>query len=323
MNSRYKILWIDDDNEWVDSNEFAEKKLLAEISSEGFVPIIERRTSDRHVAKEVRSTDADLLLIDFNLSREDGVSGSELLARIKDQALHMEIIFYSQNPMATLFQEIATKRLEGVYVSPRNTLFNKAKQVFDFSVRKVLDLENMRGIIVAGVAEIDQTLTALISQKHLKLDEVKQIELRGKIVRTLLPNAKKLAEHRVGATNEMIEALESALQSLSALKPDSIDPLLDSIAFASMNRLEIVRSLCKDFAYLSAYKSSIKDVKSLLHWRNALAHQLPEEGADLNRRFRVNGRDELFSREKARELRLKVISDRALLKDILEKIQNR
>jgi len=54
-----------------------------------------------------------------------------------------------------LWEAIREKKLEGIFISSRNEIVSKNTKVGYQSIQKILDLENMRGIIMAEVGELD------------------------------------------------------------------------------------------------------------------------------------------------------------------------
>ena len=54
-----------------------------------------------------------------------------------------------------MWEAIREKKLEGIFISSRNEIVSKNTKVGYQSIQKILDLENMRGIIMAEVGELD------------------------------------------------------------------------------------------------------------------------------------------------------------------------
>jgi len=191
MNLSYRILWIEDSSEFIDS--FDKEAIEQHVTNQGFDPYIEFRTTPEEIGKAVDGAQYDLLIVDYNIA-EGEVHGSDVIRQVRDSGCPTEVLFYSTNGAAQLRQIAATDELEGVFFSgrDRDQLLRKITNVFDLTVRKVIDVENMRGIVMSGVADLDNLITDVIRAVHDNLDTGKQVELCKKLLGKLRPTVKHL-----------------------------------------------------------------------------------------------------------------------------------
>jgi DNA-binding response OmpR family regulator len=110
MNLTYTILWIEDDNDFIDS--FDTEALQEFVENQGFDLKIEYRTTPEDIKKEVDGTQFDLLIVDYNIAESD-LHGSDVIRQVRDKKCLTEVIFYSQNGVPSLRQIAADKELEG------------------------------------------------------------------------------------------------------------------------------------------------------------------------------------------------------------------
>ena len=321
MNLSFKVLWVEDSVDWIESVETNREDFEKHIRDSGFEPSFTVLSLPAEIEGAANTVaEFDLLLVDFNLGLQDGRNGATVVALAQQTALSAETLFYSTKPRDDLFREVAENKLEGVFVAQRSDLFDRAKSVFDLVVRKVLDVENMRGLVMAGVADVDQLSTKVLQEKHAQLSDADQLSLRIKIRAKILPNAKELV--RMGATDldDLKNRFHILLTEFDKTNPPNIESLLKRRDFHSMNRIQTIASLCKSHQYLQSFQEGATAIEETIHWRNALAHQIPTV-VNGEVQFEVRNENYTFDRQSAQSLRQKILSQRQLLTKILETIK--
>ncbi|WP_433814845.1 hypothetical protein [Flavobacterium johnsoniae] len=159
MKLNYYVLWVEDDDSWY--------KTTSELFSEtiidyGFNPIIQRKKKLDEVVEEIHKTgliNFDILLIDFNLRNSE--SGDSVIDSIRNNNIFTDIIFYSSDKQS-IIDSIKEHLFEGVYHSDRKELEDKFEKVFKTTIKKIEEINSMRGLIVGETSELD----ALI-EEHL------------------------------------------------------------------------------------------------------------------------------------------------------------
>lgn len=157
MNLEYKLLWIENEEDWLESVE------------EDIQPIVEEEYGfkyNRYNCKQeeegINYNDYDLILMDLNL---DGLpTGDQLIKKIRDTDVYTDVVFYSSGGLDTIKQKARDLDLEGVYFSGRNkTLFiEKVKKIIETTIKKTQDLNNLRGLVMAEVCELDAKMDHII-----------------------------------------------------------------------------------------------------------------------------------------------------------------
>src|SRR4029077_1794136 len=159
MNIRYRILWFDDTDEFFQSLD--RDPFESEVKSWGFVPEFEVvKTAAEFMAKKPFDM-YDLIVVDYNLG-DATPHGEEFIKRIRGHDIFTEIIFYSASPSGTLWDAIYKNQLEGIFVSDRAGILQKLERVAHQSVHKVLDLNNMSGVVMAEVSDMDLLLDGIL-----------------------------------------------------------------------------------------------------------------------------------------------------------------
>lgn len=130
----------------------------------------------------------DLVMVDYNLSQPE--MGDVAANRLRTALPYTDIVFYSAEPRAKLLEYLAKQQVEGVFVSQRGELANRLAGLADAVIGKAMDLNHMRGIAMAEVAEMDILMEELLVSVF-RLDHPDVSTVAKKIVKNLENNAKK------------------------------------------------------------------------------------------------------------------------------------
>jgi len=158
MKIEFNVLWFDDTSDFFESID--QDHLKDEIRSWGFEPNFDLVTNPTAFSARAPYADCDLIVVDFNL--EDHGHGQDFISQVRSQNVFTEVLFYSSASADQLWQAVFDHKLEGVYVASRTTIQERVLQIGQQTVRKVLDLENVRGIVMAGVGDLDILLDDIL-----------------------------------------------------------------------------------------------------------------------------------------------------------------
>ena len=159
MRLEYKILWFEDEEKWFNSIFPFISDYFDEI---GFDLVIKRQGDDSNIDKCINEYECDLILMDFHLS---GTKGDTLIEYIRSQQIFTEVIFYSQAGEEAVRDTIKKKGVDGVYCASRDLeeFEDKVKNVVYNTIKKVQDVNNMRGLVMAETSELDYMMLDVIS----------------------------------------------------------------------------------------------------------------------------------------------------------------
>lgn len=283
MKLSFSVLWFDDTEDYFDSLDI--DWLTNEIEEWGFFPDIKLVTTPEQFVSFAPYEKIDLIVVDRNL--EGYGEGQDFIANLRGHSVYTEVIFYTAGNASALWDAIREKELEGVFVSNRNTILQKISKVGHQSIRKVLDLENMRGIVMAEVGELD----------HL-LDEILLIGIHSlpeDIQKTIFSKFHKEA----GKQNQEFGARLVEFSKSPELKT-MLDMCDSNKRWENFNRLWRYHGDLKEKERIGDYKAEVLDV------RNALAHGKPEirDGGYL---FRHHNKEYFFTDESSSELRKTIL----------------
>jgi len=270
MKISYSILWFDDTEDFFDSLDLEPLEEL--IKSWGFTPKFEFVSDPESFMSHEPFREFDLIAVDYNL--EDYGHGEEFIKKIREHGIYTEVIFYSSINAPELWNAIRKEELEGVFVANRKGLLTKIEKVAKQSVHKVLDLENVRGIVMAEVGNIDAQLDDIINAAFMMLLPEVQDAVFSKYVG-------RITKQHNDKSKDVSEMEHNG----------SIDPLL---AFCDSNKKwNLLQSIGKkhpnvDMGLLGDYAEEI------LKPRNFLAHGKPKSQDDGSLLFEHHGHEFVF-----------------------------
>lgn len=294
MNLNYKILWYDDHKEYFESRD--NERILSEILSWGFMPHITPIHDPAELSQHEPFDDFDMLIVDFDLGTD--ISGAKFIKSVRDLNVYAEIIFYSMKGDDALWQAVIEERLQGVYVVHKSGIDTKLIDVARHSVSKILDLENMRGIVMAEVGDLDELLEKIFTLAMHGITE----EQRQKVYTSFVKKSR-----------EPDKRFEDALSAFES--GPSIERLL-TLSDGSEKRLENFNRVKKHHPLLKSHSFSDEYRDAILSPRNFLAHGVPERNEGGSLLFRHRGKEFLFDDEVGNTLRHKILEYKAAFTEI-------
>lgn len=160
MKLKYSILWFEDDT--VSYN--GKKELVKAIIEDelGFYFPEPRREINGDNIQTIDYDEYDLLIVDLNLA---GSKGPALIDKIRhNENIFTEVIFYSSEGEKAVRDALKEYEIDGAYCADRGEDFeDKVRRVIKTTVKKIQDLNNMRGLIMAETSDIDATMFQIIA----------------------------------------------------------------------------------------------------------------------------------------------------------------
>lgn len=296
MRLTYSILWFDDSESYFDSLDTG--FLESVVSSWGFKLALTRVSSPDEFTRHAPFREYDLIVVDKNL---DGYpDGEKFILDLRHQAVFTEVVFYTAGNIGVLWDEIRASELEGVFVCHRSNVLSKIEKVGLQSIRKVLDLENVRGIVMAEVGEIDQLIDQIVEQGIGRLSDDQRTRFFKKFVE--------------GARDQHLKSQEG-LEAFSG-NPDVQSMIL---LCDSQKRWMNLRRLIKLSADLSSIECGDFEAE-VLKPRNCLAHGRPEVDENGYHVFRYRNSSLVFNEEKSLEIRKRILMYKKTFESMLVKV---
>ncbi|MFC4779647.1 hypothetical protein ACFO9Q_22940 [Paenibacillus sp. GCM10023252] len=304
MGLEYRILWFEDDADIV-----AEKREVLDefLMDYGFKLNIHHHENGRNL-EELIKDDYDLILTDLNLSEED--TGDKILENLRSHNILTEVLFYSSN--ATGINDIITRHkwVERVsFLVGAKELLSKIKQLISLTIKKLQEVNTMRGLVMSETSELDVKMTGIILDLISTCgdQDKKKQEIIDKVI---INREERLTKYKSIATIEIIEQLCGELEANDRLS--AINRLIKH------RHLELGTALFSDNKdILQAYKTEILDV------RNALAHSeviIVDNKKVI--RSHVNKKEVTFDEDTCKKIRRDLIKHTGNLKNLSEKIKS-
>lgn len=197
MRLDFNVLWVDDQ---ADELRGTRDGLARRFSADGFQlnptfcgTITEVKA---FLAESVFSDEVDLVLVDWELGSGD--QGQNAIETIREPIPFKDIIFYSARADTAELRKLAYERqLDGVYFASRNDLITEVMGVFNSLVKKALDLDHIRGIVMGATSDIDQLVREALEAAHDRSTPEGQKAILDEMLELLdekLPNLQKRIE---------------------------------------------------------------------------------------------------------------------------------
>ncbi len=191
MRIEYKVLWIENDEEYVLDHEGEIYKYLDDL---GFrLNLVRAAHGDPDILPK-NDFQYDLILMDYNLD-SGSETGDKLIEAIRKSKVIIETLFYSSDSAGL---EKARKNLSGVerisYHALRRGLMDKIKRLIDITVRKVQDINNVRGLVIAEAVDLEVKMTEII-QDYFKIKGNKKIN--NELIRETMATSKSLSKSTI------------------------------------------------------------------------------------------------------------------------------
>ena len=154
MRLDFNILWVEDQPRAIEAQR---KRIERLMRKQGFklqteiATSIEEATS--YIGNDIYGDHIDLILMDYDFSGKP--NGEEGLEMVRDTFPYKDIVFYSVQAK-NLTEIVAQKNIPGVFCCTRRDLPDTVIHVFDVLVKKVLDIDHSRGIVMGATSEIDE-----------------------------------------------------------------------------------------------------------------------------------------------------------------------
>lgn len=153
MRLDFNILWVEDNK----SNVMSQfEKIERLIREEGFRLQVEFAYSIEgakgYLSDDIYGDHIDLVLMDYDLGA--GGKGDEGLLEVRNKFRYKDIVFYSSQA-ENLLKMVEDKHVQGVFCSTRDDLPDTVVELFEVLVKKVLDIDHSRGIVMGATSDID------------------------------------------------------------------------------------------------------------------------------------------------------------------------
>jgi len=287
----YHVLWFDDQEQAI--RPFVDR-VQSIITRLGFEPKIDLRIITADIENPLASIpsvqDVDLVLMDWKLGGTH--DGAVIARRLRQSYRDTDIVFYSSESSAKLRQLIFEQGIDGVFCANRTGLSDRAGGIVNAQLRRVLDLNHMRGIVMAATSDLD---LAMIDILH--------------VLQRILHPGDGAAGFAANIAERVSRSLSKKADEVAGFgRKGRLDKLLREPAFGSSLRLEILLEEMAKLAdrigepHLVERLGQYKD--DVIGPRNDFAHR---KAQIVNGKLVLEGREAPLDQEAMKALRLRLL----------------
>jgi enamine deaminase RidA (YjgF/YER057c/UK114 family) len=302
----FNVLWVDDQPASVIHQI---KSIALQMANEGFEFKPRQCTTlaqmEEVISEDVFTDEVDLILVDWDLGNNE--HGEDAIERIRQIVQYKDVVFYSgQAAVVELRQKAYEKQLEGVYCAGRADLVDEVIGVFESLIKKVLDLDHTRGIVMGATSDIDHMVNTCLTLAHNKLNDT------GKA---------KFIEEAMKRVMEQVENIARQGEKLKAAP--SVEALFNThMLFTSDHRLRMLASIL-GMDEFEAHATGIATVKAyregVVRERNTLGHVVMVPQGKPN--SVIDDAGKVVDMVQMRELRKLILNLRADFRALLDSMQ--
>jgi CheY-like chemotaxis protein len=328
MNLKYQILWFEDDEDLV-NDEFKPEieNFLNEI---GFDLECTHRVEGSQFDELINKTKYDLILTDLNLEEND--MGKIILDRLRDERILTDVLLYSANDEAiNRIIEESDKLVERVsFAVGIDNLLEKIKKLIKLTIKKVEDVTNMRGLVIASSIDLEIMMEAIIKEFFKLVGDNVIVKKKKNILLELCDNKKKkdkeslekintldntnielLIEENILTTSNIYDALMGYLSMVDKDYGTKLNGLKDKDQRTSIERKkQEIRMLKQKFQTFQI---------DIINVRNTLAHvkeEIDQNGTPYLQNIKANGTKIIFNNDKYIEIRTNFRNHKTTLEEI-------
>lgn len=296
MRINYNLLWVEDNKGWYETSKELFEGLMDDL---GFKLNCKNCKNLKDVNEEIQKNNLkpyDLLLVDFTLAGSpDGDEIINLIRSNEENPILTDILFYS-NDVQSVKDSMLEYGLEGVYTTHRNEIERKFELVVNTTIKKIQEVNSMRGLIMSETSDLDDLMLNIIHK--LLLSDIKE----------------KIEEY----INEQIKTTVENNQALVLSKENEIiEKTKDSRIFTTFHKAKCINKLFKErqIGIKNFFNEYEKDIIST---RNIFAHvkEITDGEGKSVLISHVTGKKEVFNEDRCIEIRKKLINYRNILEAI-------
>lgn len=300
MRLDFNVLWVEDNQGAVESQK---DRIASILRKEGFRLAVQFAASvdeaTGFLSNSIYGDHIDLVLMDYDLGA--GKKGDEGVSEVRGIFEYKDIIFYSGQTTGSLAGMIAERQIPGVFTSHRLDLPDVVSGVFENLVRKVLDIDHSRGIVMGATSDIDHMVNEGLAELFDRNEALREEFL-------------KLVRERMVAKKESLNDALAAIDKITHLNELGQHHLV----YSSDERFRLLVKILKAVDLHQDHKQKFDAYREkIMPKRNVLGHvTVVREG--FSRRLYDNKGNELTV-EAMRELRSGLLDFHELFEGLFPK----
>lgn len=303
MKLVYNILWVDNENGIYKNHK---EDILEHLEQLGFEAKIKYLYSyEEFIDANLNLEEYDLFILDYKLKL--GQDGNQIIKIIRSDN-YTEIIFYSGVPNEAR-KQVFDDKSNGIYITSRE--FDEFEKdvlgLIDITIKKVQDVNNLRGLIMAEVAELDRIKEDIIKKASYKIDNKLLERYTLKKIKSSGQSCKNVAQRHLDDISNV--TFESLFEKIGLVDSNKKAMTIGE----TLEKLNITVPVTKA-TFTQPY------IDNVLEKRNKFAHIKECDGHDEDGNVcKVIGNIP-FTKEKCIEIRKEIREYKKILEDIKKQV---
>lgn len=311
MQLEYKILWADDVEDNIETYSHPIKEFLED---EGFVSKIYPCGTKTELESAInQNMNYNLIILDFKFN--DKPVGTDFIRYIREKNIYSTIILYTAAKDVKLPEEVYKSKVQNVYTLTKHEIADDRSlitNIIHYDLYKDLDINSMRGIAMAELANFDTDILDIIDKSDYEHKWEKIFDLitanRQKSCRDIITKSELFAVQAQDLI-KMCEAIRKQ-NNIEELKDTILNSPKSSAIFSSAVRANFLNTILNETHtilhsqndFKSKYREEIIDV------RNELAHHQNLEGYTDSKLLTIR-KNILKHRENLKEIRKLLVNE--------------
>ncbi|WOD08839.1 hypothetical protein [Marinomonas sp. GJ51-6] len=197
MKLEYKVLWFEDQFSEIEGDVNRLESFILEC---GFIPDFDHRgrISEEEIEELALKLDNynpyDLIIFDYDLG-EGSAKGLNIAAHLRSK-IYTDMIFYSGQIPQQLRKMLFENEVDGVFIVHRGEFYNEIEPIIDDHIKKMSDLNNIRGVVMSETSAMDLALREILIEKTKTFSEERLQTtfetLKDRLIRKLEENKLKI-----------------------------------------------------------------------------------------------------------------------------------
>jgi CheY-like chemotaxis protein len=241
MKPNFIILWVDDTKTFVES---VQGPIIDLLTDKGFTGHIELHKDEKGVLHSLKTSEVDLIVVDYNLPRKNG---DELIEEIRSKNYYQDIIFYSADGRP--IEPFKQNPPDGVFFASREDARDIIKRIISLKMRRLADTVFFRGWVVADAIELEHQLEGVLCRcfpdkqttrvkRFLEQNRVYDFGQKHKILSGIIDDSIAELKQEGGATaSEKVKALSACKKILDSF-PKEVIGIRNTAAHQESERTE-------------------------------------------------------------------------------------
>ncbi len=255
MRLDFNILWVEDQQKAVQAQC---ERIETLIRKEGFrlqtIFASSVNQAMSYLGDDIYGDHIDLILMDFDLG--SGGRGDDGLIRVRQIFPYKDIVFYSAKA-PDLPNMVAAAGVDGIFCSTRDDLPDTVDGLFENLVKKVLDIDHSRGIVMGATSDVDHYVFNCLTSIFNSCDE------SGRQAALL-----RIEKHAQNKCNAIIKSLK-ALSQISHIEEIQKNHNI----YTSNDRLRLLKHMLEgDKSHVTSAEGIGTYIQNTVPKRNDLAH---------------------------------------------------